>query len=67
MFSSSCGSPHWTATTDPRDMKSMHVVLCQFWNTVDMKYQNLPAYTKTGILSNRLMELNLTKQLTRSI
>ena len=56
-----------TATTDPRDMKSMHFVLCQFWNAVVMKYQNSQAYTKTGILSNRLIELNLTKQLTRSI
>ena len=67
MFLSSCVSLRWTATTDPRDMKSMHVVPCQFWNAVVMKYQNTQAYTKTGILSNRLTELNLTKQLTRSI
>ena len=56
-----------TATTDPRDMKSMHIVLCQFWNAVVVKYQNSQAYTNTGILSNRLIELNLTKQHTRSI
>ena len=67
MFWSSCGSPRWTATTDPRDMKSMHIVLCQFWNAVVVKYQNSQAYTNTGILSNRLIELNLTKQHTRSI
>ena len=60
VFLSSCGSPRWTATTDPRDMKSMHIVLCQFWNAVVMKYQNTQAYTKTGFLSNRLIELNLT-------